>query len=156
MKLKKYSKQYKNCPFYNTLQFKLRRYIDLKHHNIKEVLSLSNLDKKKFEKFKKRGVFMYNKEAGKINGDFQRERHSKNSTNLVMCINCCGFYSRKYLYKHLKMCDSKYNSQKYVSPVKFIPACFHKETPSSKFLEDVVSKFHLDSIGKLCTYFKTR
>ena len=64
-----------------------------------------------------------------------------------MCAYCSGFYSSRYFYKHKARCTSAECGPSAVS-VPLSVAMQHDV--QDEFCRDVLSKFHLDAVGKLC------
>lgn len=139
------------CPFCQAMQTNLQRHIKLKHKDIDVVqhaLTLPQEEKLKvFNNFKKTGIYEYNKNQLKVRDDkCHSERSKVNSTELVMCSVCNGFYAKSYIGRHRKKClvDSASAATSY--PIKLLTC----NSVNDEFKQVVLCHFYNDEVGNVC------
>ncbi|XP_065673908.1 uncharacterized protein LOC136090860 [Hydra vulgaris] len=157
--LKKKPSRY--CIFCNKKQTRLSRHILKRHKDleiVKTAIKLPEGEKHKmFNKFKKEGIKKYNiDQTQEKNPNFQREREAKKIlneeeiiNNLEMCGYCNGFFSKRFLSRHIKNCDL--NTFK---PIIHVPISLIKNNSSSlfpnEFVINVLRNMRNDEVGKIC------
>ncbi|XP_065651046.1 uncharacterized protein LOC136079248 [Hydra vulgaris] len=136
------------CIFCNKKQTRLSRHILKRHKDleiVKTAIKLPEGEKHKmFNKFNKEGIKKYNKKRGKKN---LNEEEIIN--NLEMCGYCNGFFSKRFLSRHIKNCDL--NTSK---PIIHVPISLIKNNLSSlfpnEFVINVLGNMRNDEVGKIC------
>jgi len=139
------------CPFCHSMQTNLQRHIKLKHKDVdvvKHALTLPQEEKLKvFSSFKKKGIYEYNRKQLKIRDDScQSERSKANSSELLMCSVCNGFYAKSYVGRHRKTCSAESASAATSYPIKLLTC----KNVTDKFKEVVLCHFYNDEVGSMC------
>ena len=132
-----------------TFHTQLPRHISGKHKDIPEVAEAIKLPQQSkernecFEKFRKAGIFKYNKsQSATEEPNYIAER--KTQTDLICCSNCKGFYGRQLFHRHKAACAKDKTSE---------PVAVHLDVFSNQqdeFSRVVLSCFRGDEIGNLC------
>ncbi|PIK49503.1 hypothetical protein BSL78_13608 [Apostichopus japonicus] len=150
---RKYSAPKRRCPFCDKYQTKLSRHIRAKHKDQAKVTEAIDAPKPDrlamFNGFKKDGILKANKEeAKKVNPVYQKERAFRTgSGKIVMCRNCSGFFSRRSIGRHTKICCKESGKEKAFVPISLLEQLDSKD---ESFILDILAKLRDDEVGLMC------
>lgn len=110
------------CTFCMKPQLQLPRHLEMIHHNeheVKKFLVLSKKDperKKLIDAIRKDGNFKFNTNTRYNTGELivcrrPNERVNRSATDFIVCANCKGFYGKRTIRHHSRICLKK-NFQK--------------------------------------------
>nr|XP_054749856.1 uncharacterized protein LOC129255532 [Lytechinus pictus] len=143
------------CPFCEKcFAEKLSRHIKLNHGDQDEVKKALEAPRKErielFSKFKQQGIYQAkNKIARETDPIFYQESRSRAKNRLIMCGNCMGFFSSRYLGRHKKNCDKESFTKAYDVPAGLLNK-HDDEVEDPLFFNNVLCAFNEDNIGKIC------
>ena len=148
-----FQKPMRICPFCDEWQTHLKRHIVRRHPSEEQVIEALKLPVKDqmraFASMRKKGIYQQNVILAEQREELIRERRQGSSITL-MCSGCRGFYDKKNIFKHKRLC-SKSESE---NP---IGVNIHKASEnalglelSQEFMEQVVDRFRNDEVGHLC------
>ena len=149
---------------YCGLQVKtLSRHLTRKHSDeelVKAALAMSPTCRKAaLNQIKKDGIKKYNfDQMGLAEPTLQTERASSKlrghfTTDVVVCDNCSGFFSRRYFYKHKRSCE---NSEASVVLPAGVPVnAYMKKDIDDNFKNEILARLLPDEVGRLCTSDET-
>ena len=148
-----FQKPMRICPFCDEWQTHLKRHIVRRHPSEEQVIEALKLPVKDqmraFASMRKKGIYQQNVILAEQREELIRERRQGSSITL-MCSGCRGFYDKKNIFKHKRLC-SKSESE---NP---IGVNIHKASEnalglelSQEFMKQVVNRFRNDEVGHLC------
>ena len=141
------------CTFCKEWQTHLKRHIIRRHPSEEQVIEALKLPVKDqmraFASMRKKGIYQQNVVLAEKREELIRERRQGSSITL-MCSGCKGFYDKKTIFKHKRMC-SKSESGKAIGVNIQVPSenALNLEM-SQQFMEQVLNRFRNDEVGQLC------
>jgi len=148
------------CLFCGAMQSQLVRHLKRKHAQEESVIAAVKLPKieqeKAFGDLRKMAIYKTNVELAKTDGAVlhRERRQGKDQTDLVMCSSCKGFYAKRRIWKHKKICYESCTQTGFVWFPKSRSASLglllsNSEVPD-EFETQIVEKFRNDETGKVC------
>lgn len=147
------------CPYCEQPQTQLVRHLLRHHKTVKEVVQAKQLrgrDRRlAFARIRRQGILTYNKKqlkVGNLQGVptvLQHEKKAKTVTensDLAMCSECIGFFSRKFIWKHKKECSEGSGSVPQTLNVNAI-----SDPDPSEFNKEILSHLRKDAVGDLAS-----
>lgn len=152
------------CVFCHTLQSKIARHLENKHHNEDQVKDFLNLPKGCTERLhkiaiiRKEGNFIFNATKEYNHGKMitvrrPTQKTKQNGTNFVNCCYCNGFYARNNLRHHAQQCNEneKSSSRNILQNARRALGRYHPET-SRKMRIEILPVLQEDEITKAIRY----
>lgn len=152
------------CVFCHTLQSKIARHLENKHHNEEQVKDFLNLPKGCTERLhkiaiiRKEGNFIFNATKEYNHGKMitvrrPTQKTKQNGTNFVNCCYCNGFYARNNIRHHAQQCNGneKSSSRNILQNARRALGRYHPET-SRRMRIEILPVLQEDEITKAIRY----
>jgi hypothetical protein len=139
-----YRRPRRRCPFCLNSYEKLKRHIEKVHKDSEEV---KQAEKEDYKLFRNKGMLEENKkQCASTNPVFQSQRVS--SGDCLFCIQCKGFYSKAFFYRHRAKCQE--DQSDFPKPLTMSMLKYDPDIGRCEGFEAVLCGLQDDEVGKLC------